>query len=295
MIDTIPKKYIGIGIDKFPNIIFKDINKMKKITTNTLQKMKRNGEKITMLTAYDFPTAKVLDESGLDMILVGDSLGMVILGYENTTRVTITDILHHTKAVTRAVKRSFVVADMPFLSYHVNKEQAVENAGRLIQEGLADAVKIEGGSDYFETITHIVKANIPVIGHLGLMPQSVLREGGYFIKGKEEEEIIQLKSEALKLQEIGVCAIVLESVTAEVAKEVTTSLDIPVIGIGSGKHTDGQVLVFHDVVGYYHGYVPQFVKQYATMADTIEKAVSQYNKEVKSGAFPEETHTFHKK
>lgn len=268
---------------------------MKKITTNTLRKMKSKGEKITMLTAYDFPTAKVLDESGIDILLVGDSLGMVVLGYENTTRVTIADILHHTKAVTRATKRSFVVADMPFLSCHVSKEQAVENAGKLIQEGLADAVKIEGGSDYFDTIAHIVKANIPVMGHLGLMPQSVLREGGYFIKGKEAEEIAQLKADALKLQEIGVCAIVLESVTAEIAKEVTALLDIPIIGIGSGKHTDGQVLVFHDVVGYYHGYVPQFVKQYATMADTIKKAVSQYNEEVKQGKFPEEIHTFHKK
>lgn len=268
---------------------------MKKITTHSLLKMKKEGEKITMLTAYDYPMAKILDNAGVDCLLVGDSLGMVVLGYENTTRVTIDDMLHHTKAVTRATKHAFVVADMPFMSYHKSKEQAVENAGRLIQESLADAVKIEGGTPFFETIQHIVNANIPVVGHLGLMPQSVLKEGGYFIKGKKDSEIKKLKEEALKLQEIGVVAIVLESVIDEIAQEITNLLTIPVIGIGAGKHTDGQVLVIHDVVGCFHGYIPQFVKQYANIGDTINKAVEQYILEVKNGIFPDSKHSISKK
>lgn len=267
---------------------------MKKITTYSLRKMKKSGEKITMLTAYDYPTAKIMDEAGVDCLLVGDSLGMVVLGYENTTRVTIEDILHHTKAVTRGTKRAFVVADMPFLSYHVSKEEAVRNAGLLIKEGLADAVKMEGGSEVFETIAHVVRANIPVVGHLGLMPQSVLREGGYFIKGKGKEEIARLKSEALKLQKIGVVALTLETMVAEVAKEITESLEIPVIGIGAGKDTDGQVLVFHDIIGYYHGYVPQFVKQYANMQEITSKAVGQYISDVKNQIFPDKEHSFTK-
>lgn len=256
--------------------------------------MKQKGEKITMLTAYDYPTAKIMDEAGIDCMLVGDSLGMVVLGYENTTRVTIADILHHTKAVTRATERAFVVADMPFLSYHVSKEEAVRNAGMLIQEGLADAVKMEGGGEVFETMQHVIDANIPVVGHLGLMPQSVLREGGYFVKGKAEEEVQKLKAEALQLQKMGVVALTLETMIAEVAKEITESLDIPVIGIGAGKDTDGQVLVFHDVIGYYHGYVPQFVKQYANMQEITTKAVEQYISEVKAEIFPTKEHSFTK-
>ncbi len=265
---------------------------MKKITTNTLRKMKKSGEKITMLTAYDFPTAKILDEVGVDCLLVGDSLGMVVLGYENTTRVTIEDILHHTKAVTRGAKRAFVIADMPYLSYHISKEDAVRNAGRLIQEGLADAVKMEGGVTIFDTIQHIVNANIPVVGHLGLMPQSVLREGGYFVKGKAKEEAQKLKDEALKLQDMGVIALTVESMIADVAKEITESLEIPVIGIGAGKDTDGQVLVSHDIIGYYHGYVPQFVKQYAKVAEIVADAAKQYISDVKEGVFPGKEHTF---
>lgn len=257
--------------------------------------MKQKGEKISMLTAYDFPMAKILDESGVDCLLVGDSLGMVVLGYENTTRVTMADMLHHTKAVTRATQHAFVVVDMPYMSYQISKEQAVLNAGKLIQEGLADAVKIEGGTVLFETISHIVNANIPVVGHLGLMPQSVLREGGYFIKGKAEKEIALLKEEALQLQKIGVVALVLESVIDEVAQEISELLDIPVIGIGSGKGTDGQVLVIHDVLGCFQGYIPQFVKQYAHIGDTMSKAVKQYVKEVKEGIFPDETYSFQKK
>lgn len=268
---------------------------LKKITTSSLRKMKRKGEKITMLTGYDFPTAKILDDAGVDCILVGDSLGMVVLGYENTTRVTVEDILHHTKAVTRAAQRAFVVADMPYLSYHVSKEEAVRNAGRLIQEGLADAVKMEGGREIFDIMRHVINANIPVIGHLGLTPQSVLREGGYFVKGKTEKEIKRLKEDALALQEMGAVAITLETMIADVAKEITASLDIPVIGIGAGKNTDGQVLVFHDIVGYYHGYTPSFSIQYANLKETIAKAASQYIKDVKEGQFPLEEHCFRKK
>lgn len=267
---------------------------MKKITTHSLRKMKQKAEKITMLTAYDYPTAKIMDEAGVDCILVGDSLGMVVLGYENTTRVTIADILHHTKAVTRATERAFVVADMPFLSYHVSKEEAVRNAGILIQEGLADAVKMEGGSEIFDTMQHIIDANIPVVGHLGLMPQSVLREGGYFVKGKTKKEVEQLKADALLLQEMGVVAITLETLIAEVAKEITESLDVPVIGIGAGKDTDGQVLVFHDIIGYYHGYVPQFAKQYANMKKTVSAAIKNYISDVKEGIFPDKEHSFTK-
>lgn len=268
---------------------------MKKITTHSLRKMKQRGEKITMLTGYDYPTARILDEAGVDCILVGDSLGMVVLGYENTTRVTTADILHHTKAVTRGVERAFVIADMPYLSYHISKEEAVRNAGLLIQEGLADAVKMEGGSVFFKTIQHVVDANIPVVGHLGLLPQSVLREGGYFIKGKVENEIKKLKEDALKLQEIGVVALTLESIIADVAKEITELLDIPVIGIGAGKDTDGQVLVFHDLIGYYHGYIAQFVKQYANVKDITTEAVKSYVADVKNGIFPDESHSFIKK
>lgn len=267
---------------------------MKKITTYSLRKMKQKGEKITMLTAYDYPTAKIMDGAGVDCILVGDSLGMVVLGYENTTRVTVADILHHTKAVSRAIERAFVVADMPFLSYHVSKEEAVRNAGILIQEGLADAVKMEGGSEIFETMQQVIDANIPVVGHLGLMPQSVLREGGYFVKGKTAEEIEKLKADALRLQEMGVVAITLETMIAEVAKEITESLDIPVIGIGAGKDTDGQVLVFHDIIGYYHGYVPQFAKQYANMKEITTEAVKSYVSDVKNKIFPSKEHSFSK-
>ncbi len=195
----------------------------------------------------------------------------------------------------RKMKKSGVVADMPFLSYHVSKEEAVRNAGKLIQEGLADAVKMEGGTAIFETMRHVIDANIPVVGHLGLTPQSVLREGGYFIKGKAEKEIQKLKKEALQMQEMGIVALTLESMIAEVAKEITESLDIPVIGIGAGKDTDGQVLVYHDIIGYYHGYIPKFVKQYANVSEVALAAAKQYIADVKSGAFPDEEHTFTKK
>lgn len=263
-----------------------------KVTTATLRKMKQGGEKITMLTAYDYPTALIVDEAGTDIILIGDSLGNVVLGYEDTTRVTMEDIIHHTRAVSRAVKRSLVVADMPFLSCATGVRDAVINAGRLIQEGGATMVKVEGGDEVISEISAIIKAGIPVMGHLGLQPQSVHKYGGFFVQGKDDEAAERIKRDAVRLQEVGVSAIVLECVPAPLAKEITESLDIPTIGIGAGADCDGQVLVLHDMLGFYHGKVAKFVKQYASLAKNMKEAISEYNKEVKDSSFPTDEHSF---
>lgn len=263
-----------------------------KFTVSSFIGSKEDGKKISMLTAYDYSTAKLLDEAGVDTILVGDSLGMVMLGYEDTLSVTMEDMLHHTRAVARGVKNAFVVGDMPFMSYHITVEEAVRNAGRFIKEAGADAVKLEGGEDVVDKIRAIVKAQIPVVGHLGLTPQSVNMFGGFKVQGKSEAQAKKLIEEALLLQEAGCCAIVLECVPEKLAKIVSEKLSIPTIGIGAGKYCDGQVLVIQDMLGMYSDFVPKFVKKFADVGTSMKEAVAAYKKEVQDMTFPEEKHTF---
>lgn len=257
-----------------------------KVTVKTIRSMK-NKEKITMLTAYDYPMAKILDGAGCDMILVGDSLGNVILGYENTTHVTLEDMLHHTKAVTRAAQRALVVTDMPFLSCHLGVYKAVENAGRLISEGNAGAVKIEGGREIADAVRAICAAGIPVMGHLGLTPQSVNQFGGFGVRAKEEAEARRLIEDAHIIEEAGAFAVVLECIPHDLAEKVTSELSIPTIGIGAGGGCDGQVLVVNDMLGLSGGYVPSFVKKYADLAADAEAGVRKYIDEVRKGVFPQ--------
>lgn len=263
-----------------------------KFTVSSFLEAKENHRKISMLTSYDYSTAKLLDEAGVDSILVGDSLGMVILGYENTLQVTLEDILHHTKAVARAVKRALVIADMPFLSYHISIEETVRNAGKLIQEGNAHAVKLEGGAYVVDKIKALVNAQIPVVGHLGLTPQSVNMFGGFKVQGKSEEQAKKIIEDALLLQEAGVFAIVLECVPEKLAKIITEKLDIPTIGIGAGKYCDGQVLVTQDMIGLYKNFTPKFVKKYTDLGTSIDSAVKSYIEETSSGQFPSSEHSF---
>lgn len=265
----------------------------KQVTTSDIRKKKEAGIPISMVTAYDFPSAKLVEEAGADMILVGDSLGMVVLGYDSTVPVTMDDMLHHTKAVTRAAKRAFVVTDMPFLSYHGTIEEAVKNAGRLMQEGLAKAVKLEGGSELAPLITRLVQVGIPVVGHIGLTPQSVHQLGGYKVQGRDLEAAKKLLDDALAIQQAGAFAIVLECVPEEVAKMIAEKLEIAVIGIGAGAGCDGQVLVFHDLVGYASQLTPKFVKRYADIGTSIREAVAAYIKEVELRRFPGPDHVFH--
>ena len=266
--------------------------KMNKFTTTSFIKSKKEGKKISMLTAYDYSTAKLLDEAGLDSILVGDSLGMVILGYEKTLQVTVDDMIHHTKAVTRGVKRACVIADMPFLSYHISVEETIRNAGRMIQEANAHAVKLEGGREVVDKIEALIKAQIPVMGHLGLTPQSVNMMGGFKVQGKDESQAKIILEDAKLLQEAGVFSIVLECVPAKLAKLISESIDIPTIGIGAGKDCDGQVLVIQDMLGMYSDFTPKFVKKYCEVGLVIKEAVSKYKEEIQEGLFPEEVHTF---
>lgn len=265
---------------------------MNKFTTASFLKAKRDGEKISMLTAYDYSMAKLIDEAGVDSILVGDSLGMVVLGYENTLQVTVDDIIHHTKAVTRGAKRALVIADMPFLSYHVSVEDSVRNAGRLIQEGNAHAVKLEGGAEVIDKVEAIVKAQIPVIGHLGLTPQSVNVMGGFKVQGKDEAQAKKIIEDAKLLEKAGAFAIVLECVPEKLAKIVTESVSIPTIGIGAGKDCDGQVLVTQDMLGMFSDFIPKFVKKYSEVGISIKDGVKGYIQEMKEGVFPAEKHTF---
>lgn len=265
---------------------------MAKKSVSTFLEMKAKGEKITMLTAYDFSMAKLLDDAGVDSLLVGDSLGMTMLGYENTLSVTMEDMIHHVKAVSRAAKQALVIADMPFLSYHTTPEAAVLNAGRFIQEAGAHAIKLEGGFDVKDKIQAIIAAQIPVIGHLGLTPQSVNMFGGFKVQGKSEAQARKIIEEAKMLQEVGCFAVVLECVPAKLAKMISEAIDIPTIGIGAGNGCDGQVLVIQDVLGMYDAFTPKFVKQYANLKDSIQGAVKSYCEEVKNTSFPEEKHTF---
>jgi 3-methyl-2-oxobutanoate hydroxymethyltransferase len=265
---------------------------MKKVTILDLQKMKDTGEKITMLTAYDYPTARILDEAGVDILLIGDSVGNVMMGYENTLPVTVDDIIYHSKAVVKARKKALVVADMPFMSYQVCLEEAKINAGRMIQEGGAEAVKLEGGENMEAVIRALCDIDIPVMGHIGLTPQSLHRMGGYKVQGKEEGQRQKLLADALAVERAGAFSVVLEAIPAELAQEITQSLHIPTIGIGAGINCDGQVLVIHDVLGLSGSFRPKFVKQYVQLEPLIKKAVQEFVTEVKEKKFPTKVHSF---
>lgn len=263
-----------------------------KNTVMTFKEAKTKGEKITMLTAYDYSMAKIIDESEINGILVGDSLGMVCLGYEDTLSVTMEDMIHHTKAVARGAKNALVVGDMPFMSYQTSIYDAVCNAGRLIKEGNANAVKLEGGAAVAEQVSAIVKASIPVMGHLGLTPQSVNAFGGFKVQGKSEGAARKLIEEAQILEEAGAFAIVLECVPAKLAELITRKVSIPTIGIGAGKGCDGQILVYQDMLGMFSDFKPKFVKQFSDVGHHMREGFKQYIEEVKSGSFPAKEHEF---
>lgn len=263
-----------------------------KQTVVTFLQAKQNKEKITMLTAYDYSMARLMDDAGVESLLVGDSLGMVMLGYENTLSVTMEDMLHHCKAVARGAKRALVICDMPFLSYQTSVYDAVKNAGRLVQEGHAEAVKLEGGREICPQVRAIVQASIPVVGHLGLTPQSVHAMGGFKVQGKTEQAAKRLLEDAKALEEAGAFAVVLECVPAKLAELVSRSLSIPTIGIGAGNGCDGQVLVYHDMLGMYEQMTPKFVKKFGEVGAEMKAAFSRYIEQVKQGTFPAPEHTF---
>jgi 3-methyl-2-oxobutanoate hydroxymethyltransferase len=254
--------------------------------------MKKKGQKITMLTAYDYATALALDEAGIDILLVGDSLGMVVLGYESTLPVTMEDMIHHTKAVMRGAQRAMVVADMPFMSYQVSVEESLRNAGRFLKETGAQAVKLEGGREVAEATRQMAAAGIPVMGHLGLTPQSIHQFGGFKVQGKEGKAAQRIIEDAKILEEAGAFSIVLEGMPKELAKKVTESLEIPTIGIGAGVYCDGQVLVVNDMLGLFQQFTPKFVKKYAQLHRDIRGAVETYNEEVRTGTFPDDDHSY---
>lgn len=263
-----------------------------KNTVVTFKQAKEKGEKLTMLTAYDYSTAKLIDEAGINAILVGDSLGMVVLGYEDTLSVTMEDMIHHSAAVSRGIKDTLLITDMPFMSYQTSVYDAVINAGRLMKEGRAGAVKLEGGAEFAEHISAIVKASIPVMGHIGLTPQSVNAFGGFKVQGKTNEAAQKLIDDAKALEKAGVFAIVVECVPAELGKAITEAVNVPVIGIGAGKYCDGQVLVYQDMLAMYDKMKPKFVKAYANIGEQMIEAFKAYDSEVKSGAFPTDEHSF---
>ena len=263
-----------------------------KNTVATLQQQKLDGDKITMLTAYDYSTAKLVDECGVNAILVGDSLGMVMLGYEDTISVTMEDMIHHTAAVTRGAKNALVVGDMPFMSYQTSVYDAVVNAGRLMKEGRCQAVKLEGGASVCPQIKAITEASIPVVAHIGLTPQSVNAFGGFKVQGKSEADARRLIEEAKAVEAAGAFAIVLECVPAKLAKLITESVPIPTIGIGAGADCDGQVLVYQDMLALFSDFKPKFVKHFANAGEVMKQGFTEYIKEVKEGTFPAAEHTF---
>jgi len=264
----------------------------KKKTVLDMQKMKSDGEKITMLTCYDYPFARIMDSCGIDVILVGDSAGVVVAGYETTLPVTMEEIVYHTRAVMRANPKALVVADMPFMSYQVDIADARRNAGRLIKEGGAAAVKIEGGTNIARTIAALVEIDIPVVAHIGLTPQSIHRMGGYKVQGKRGEQAEKLLEDALAVEAAGAFAVVLEGIPQNLARRITESVSIPTIGIGAGPHCDGQVLVIHDILGLCEKYSPKFVKRYADVRELVAGAVTAYMEDVRQGTFPTEEHSF---
>ena len=263
-----------------------------KNTVATFAEMKKNGEKITMLTAYDYSTAKLMDEAGINAILVGDSLGMVMMGYEDTISVTMEDMIHHTACVARGAKNALVVGDMPFLSYHENASQAVHNAGRLLKEGRAQAVKLEGGAHVKEQIKAITDAQIPVMAHIGMTPQSVNAFGGFKVQGKGLDAAKRILEDAYIVQEAGAFAVTLECVPEALATLITEKLDIPTIGIGAGAGCDGQVLVYQDALSIYSDFTPKFVKHFANVGEVMRQGIASYIEETKSGTFPAAEHTF---
>ena len=270
---------------------------VEKITVPDIQKRKRERKKITMLTAYDYPFARILDEAGIDMLLVGDTLGMVVQGLETTLPVTVDELIYHLKMVARARTRALVVGDMPFLSYQVSAEDALRNAGRMMKEGGAEAVKLEGGVNVAETIARLTAVDIPVIGHIGLTPQSIHRMGGHKVQGKKHgrkpggrERLIE---DALAVEEAGAFAVVLEGIPLDLAAEITEKLTIQTIGIGAGVHCDGQVLVLHDILGLFDRFAPKFSKRYVNLREIVTSAVREYIVEVRSGDFPTDDHSFH--
>jgi 3-methyl-2-oxobutanoate hydroxymethyltransferase len=258
----------------------------KKMTVPHVVRMKRKGERIVMLTSYDYPTARLADEAGVDIILVGDTMGMVVLGYETTLPVTMEEMLCHVKAVTRARPNALVIADMPFMSFQVSPSDAVRNAGRMIKEGSADAVKIEGGRCIAATARAIADAKIPVMGHVGLTPQAIRRFGGYRVQGRTGRNKEALLDDARALEDAGCFAVVLEGIPWTLGKEITEALHIPTIGIGAGPHCDGQVLVCHDILGLFEGHLAKFVRQYADLRPIILKAFTEYTKDVRTGEYP---------
>ena len=264
----------------------------KKITITDLKDKKRDGKKITMLTAYDYPMARIIDDAGIDSILVGDSLGMVVLGYDSTVPVTMDEMIHHSKAVRRGTKYAFLIGDMPFMSYQVSKEEAVRNAGRFMKEAGCDAVKLEGGEEVMDATIAIVNAGIPVLGHLGLTPQTASKLGGFKVQGKDADAAYKILDQAIKLERAGCFGVVLECVPDMVAKLITEKLSIPTISCGAGVNCDGQVLVTYDMVGLFDRFIPKFVKQYVKLSALILDGVKKYKDEVEKGIFPDAAHSF---
>lgn len=264
----------------------------KKVTAPAVH-LRKGEQKLTMITAYDYPTAKIADAAGVDIILVGDSLANVVLGYETTNEVTLDEMIHHTKAVARAKPKALVVGDMPWMTFHVNPEDTLRNAARLIREGGAEAVKLEGGKERVEMVAKLIQAEIPVMGHIGLTPQSVHAMGGYKVQGRGLDEARKLVEDAKALEAAGCFSLVLEGVPVTVAEVITQAINIPTIGIGAGPSTDGQVLVIHDMLGINFGHYPKFVRQYGRLADDAISAVSQYVADVQSGAFPNDEESYH--
>jgi 3-methyl-2-oxobutanoate hydroxymethyltransferase len=265
----------------------------KKITPVDIQALKAAGKKITMLTAYDYPMALLEDRAGIDIILVGDSVGMTVLGYENTLPVTMDEMIHHTKAVTRGAKFALVIGDMPFMSYNTSERDAILNAGRFMKEGSADAVKLEGGASVKDVVKAIVKAGIPVMGHLGLTPQTISMLGGFKVQGKDAKAAQKIIDDALMLEDAGAFSVILEAIPALIAKRITERLTIPTIGIGAGIHCDGQVLVVHDMLGLFDRFTPKFVKRYVNLSESMLKAFESFREEVSRGEFPTDQHSFH--
>jgi 3-methyl-2-oxobutanoate hydroxymethyltransferase len=265
----------------------------KKITPVDVQAMKGEGKRIAMLTAYDYPMALLEDRAGIEIILVGDSLGMTVLGYENTVPVTMEEMIHHTKAVSRGARYALIIGDMPFMSYNASERDAILNAGRFMKEGGADAVKLEGGAIVKETVRAIVKAGIPVMGHIGLTPQTISMLGGFKVQGKDAQAAQKIIDDALSLEDAGAFSVLLEAVPAPIAKRVTERLNVPTIGIGAGVHCDGQVLVVHDMLGLFDRFTPKFAKRYVNLSEMILKAFDLYREEVLKGTFPTDQHSFH--
>ena len=264
----------------------------RRVSITKLKAMKKRGERFAMLTAYDYPSARLVEEAGVPIILVGDTLGMVVLGYDTTIPVTMDEMLHHVKAVVRGTRKAHVVADMPFMSYQAGPQDALRNAGRMLKEGGAQSVKLEGGRRVADTISLLVSSGIPVMGHIGLTPQSVNQLGGYKVQGKTPAAAVKLINDAAVLEEAGAYAIVLETIPAQLGEVISRKVSIPTIGIGAGPHCDGQVQVFHDLLGLFDEFVPKHAKRYAQLGEAIKGAVSQYVTDVQDGAFPTEKESF---